>query len=116
METLRISGQCQLAVPARRQLKSDVDRRTKRLNDLRNRDDTKADELIERRELKVPTRTSIAARGAEYIRGKGFTRCSYFGYLGPMESMYAMDVSSTKDQEVWHKFVNLEQRTSPGGA
>ncbi len=93
-----------------------VDRRTGRVNDLVRQEGqlAGADGYIRERELRVPTRSSIAAQGAEYMRNKGFDRCSFFGYLGPMESLYTMDTSSV-DQKETHKFVNLEKlEDAPG--
>ncbi len=37
---------------------------------------------------------SLAKRGADYMRGKGFTNCFFYGYLGPLESTYGDDPSS----------------------
>jgi hypothetical protein len=34
---------------------------------------------------------SIARNGADFLRKKGFTKCSYYGYLGPLASEYGDD-------------------------
>ena len=96
------------------ELQKQLDRRTGRLGDLQKQqlESGGADAYIRERELRVPTGESIAAQGAAYMRSKGFVRCTYFGYLGPMESLYAVDTSSPEQKEV-HKFVNVEHLTDP---
>jgi hypothetical protein len=37
---------------------------------------------------------SLAKRGADYMRGKGFTNCFFYGYLGPLASTYGDDPSA----------------------
>lgn len=90
------------------------ERRSKRVTELENQrgEAVGADGYIRERELRVPTGASIAAQGAAYMRDRGFTHCSYFGYLGPMESLYAMDNSSPEQKEM-HKFVNVERLADP---
>jgi hypothetical protein len=66
----------------------------------------------EQRELLRPVTTSIAKQGAETLRDNGFTHCKYYGYLGPVESKYAMDTNSAKPEE-WHKMVDLEGLREP---
>lgn len=51
---------------------------------------------------------SIARTGADYMRSKGYRRCIYFGYLGPLESEYNDDGNHN-----WHKFVDLSGLQSP---
>jgi len=91
-----------------------ADRRGKRVIDLEKQqlEGKGADAFIRERELRVPTGESIAAQGAAYMRSKGFVHCSYFGYLGPMESLYAVDTSSP-EQKAMHKFVNVEHLADP---
>jgi hypothetical protein len=96
------------------ELATRADRRAKRVTDLEKQqlEGKGADAYIRERELRVPTGESIAAQGANYLRSKGFVHCSYFGYLGPMESLYAVDTSSAEQKEM-HKFVNIEGLTDP---
>lgn len=91
-----------------------ADRRGKRVRDLETQQlqTAGADAYIRERELRVPTEQSIAAQGAAYMRNHGFNNCSYFGYLGPMESLYAVDTSSPEQKEV-HKFVSVEHLMDP---
>ena len=86
-----------------------AERRGKRVDELvkQQLEGKGADGYIRERELRVPTGESIAAQGANYMRSKGFIHCTYFGYLGPMESLYAVDDTSPEQKEV-HKFVNIE--------
>jgi hypothetical protein len=90
------------------------DRRAKRVGDLEKQqlETPGADAYIRERELRVPTRESIARQGATYMRDRGFNHCTYFGYLGPMESLYALDMSSA-EQKTMHKFVNVEHLADP---
>ncbi|MGO8790642.1 MAG: hypothetical protein ACLQVL_25105 [Terriglobia bacterium] len=90
-----------------------VARREGRVEDLEQKSDQRgADAYIRERELRVPTGSSIAAQGAAYLRSQGFNNCSFFGYLGPMESLYSMDESSV-DQKEMHKFVSLVGLADP---
>jgi hypothetical protein len=91
-----------------------AERKTKRVTDLEKQqlEGKGADAYIRERELRVPTGNSIAAQGAAYMRSKGFVHCLYFGYLGPMESLYAVDTSSP-EQAAMHKFVNVEHLADP---
>ena len=90
------------------------ERRSKRVTELEMQrgEAAGADGYIRERELRVPTGSSIAAQGAAYMREREFTHCSYFGYLGPMESLYAMD-NSSPEQKAMHKFVNVEHLADP---
>jgi hypothetical protein len=45
---------------------------------------------------------SIARTGADYMRGKGYRNCVYYGYLGPLESEYG-----DKGSHIWHKYTDL---------
>lgn len=72
-------------------------------------------EFRRNQELKVPSGQSLAKKGAEHMRQRGFNACRYYGYLGPMESEYnSVDTSSTTAGD-WHKFVNLEALTNVPG-
>ena len=65
-------------------------------------------EFLKKQELKVPTRESLAAKGARHMRALGFTNCRYYGYLGPVESEYgSLDTDPTGPDD-YHKFVNVE--------
>ncbi len=44
---------------------------------------------------------SIARTAADYLRGKGFRSCTYYGYLGPLQSEYADEGGGG-----WHKYVD----------
>ena len=46
---------------------------------------------------------SIARNGAEYLRKRGFNRCLYYGYLGPLASEYADDGDGG-----FHKMVEID--------
>jgi len=66
------------------------------------------EQQIAEREIKKRRETSIAAAGADLMRGMGFESCKFYGYLGPIESMYsAMDTNSANPSD-WHKYVDLE--------
>jgi len=45
----------------------------------------------------------IARNGADYLRKRGFTRCLYYGYLGPLASEYADDGTGA-----FHKKVEID--------
>lgn len=45
---------------------------------------------------------SIARIGADFLRGKGYKHCTFYGYLGPLESEMADDGHGT-----WHKQVDV---------
>lgn len=51
----------------------------------------------------MPHDKSMAAQGANYMRKKGYTKCKYYGYLGPLGSTYEKDSG-----DEWHKVVELE--------
>ena len=51
----------------------------------------------------APRDQSMASQGAEYMRSKGFKKCKYYGYLGPLGSTYEKDAS-----DEWHKVVELD--------
>jgi hypothetical protein len=51
----------------------------------------------------MPHNQSMASQGAEYMRKRGYTKCKYYGYLGPLGSTYEKDGS-----DEWHKVVELE--------
>ncbi len=89
-------------------------RRSMRVNELelQRGEAAGADVYIRERELRVPTGSSIAGQGAAYMREREFTHCSFFGYLGPMESLYAMD-NSDPEQKAMHKFVTVEKLADP---
>ncbi|MCC6365128.1 MAG: hypothetical protein IT165_16565 [Bryobacterales bacterium] len=73
-------------------------------------------EYIRQKELKMPTSTSIAKRGADILRDKGYTQCTYFGYLGPVEAEYgSLDNNPSKPSD-WHKFVDLTPLHEPSEA
>ena len=51
---------------------------------------------------------SIAGFAADYLRAQGFRRCTFYGYLGPLESEYGDDGTGN-----WHKAVNLTGLRNP---
>jgi hypothetical protein len=51
----------------------------------------------------APRDQSMASQGATYMRKKGYTKCKYYGYLGPLGSTYEKDES-----DEWHKVVELD--------
>jgi hypothetical protein len=54
---------------------------------------------------------SIAGYAADYLRANGFTKCKFYGYLGPLQSEYADDGTGA-----WHKLVSMDNlHNSPGG-
>lgn len=53
-----------------------------------------------------PETKSLARQGADYMRGKGFKRCAFYGYLGPLGSTYEFDTDT--DLTTVHKTVALE--------
>lgn len=63
---------------------------------------------LRNQQLKVPTKSSLAAKGAKYMREQGFTHCSYYGYLGPVESEFGSLETEPTDPSDYHKFVNIE--------
>src|SRR5262245_3008720 len=73
-------------------------------------------EFVRQKELLMPTTTSIAKYGADLLREKGYKNCTYFGYLGPVESEYgSLDNNPTKAAD-WHKFVDLTPLHEPSEA
>ena len=60
----------------------------------------------ERLKKKKPEDKSMARQGADYMRSKGFNRCKFYGYLGPLGSLYEMEVDG--DESTYHKKVELE--------
>jgi hypothetical protein len=54
---------------------------------------------------KWPTKDeSMAKQGANYFRSKGFNKCIFFGYLGPLGAVY----EDPDDTGEWHKVVKLD--------
>lgn len=51
----------------------------------------------------APHNQSMASQGAEYMRSRGYKKCKYYGYLGPLGSTYEQD-----DSAAWHKVVELD--------
>jgi hypothetical protein len=51
----------------------------------------------------APHDESMASQGATYMRKRGYKKCKYYGYLGPLGSTYELD-----DSEEWHKVVELD--------
>jgi hypothetical protein len=59
----------------------------------------------ERLKKHQPEDKAMARQGADYMRSKGFKRCCFYGYLGPLGSLYELE---TDDSDVWHKTVELD--------
>jgi hypothetical protein len=74
-----------------------------------HRDGTLTRQERDQRLLQSYDNKSIARTGADYMRSKGYKRCVYYGYLGPLESEMADDGTGT-----WHKQCNLADLQSPG--
>ena len=96
-----------------------VDMVQERIDGIDPNDATKAAELAnlrvelrqyeERLKKPPPQDKSLARQGAEYLRSKGYKKCCYYGYLGPLGSLYEMDTEDVTPTTVYgHKTVELE--------